>query len=649
MPRGPRGGGKAAPKKYITNVIQLTRKAVGYVAFPIDEAKPDQKDIEIYPEHLKGALNGDTVEVELTGLFPRPKGKVVKVVSRAKEEFVCTIKAGQAVAADIKFYRPITLTDGAQFEDGQKVLVKLVNFDGTKDPTGVVVKNLGNAGEHRVEMNAIVLEHGFATEFPPEVEAEANEIEKNHSSIIASEIPKRLDCRDKITFTIDPKDAKDFDDAISVEELPDGTYEIGVHIADATYFCVPDTAIDDEAVKRGTSVYLVDATIPMLPHQLSGNVCSLKADEDRLAFSAIFKMNKQGEVLDRKFAKSVICSNRRFTYEEAQEILDNQSGEYLKELNVLRDLARVMRKSREQSGAIDFGDNEVRFTLDEKGKPIAITRKVRIETNLLIEEFMLLCNKEVSTFVSKLAKEKPEKGYTFLYRIHDEPKEDRVADLTTFAHAMGYDFAHKKRKPNAKDIQKLLRDIEGKPEERLIRTATLRSMAKAIYSTKNIGHFGLSFEYYSHFTSPIRRYPDMLAHRILFSHLNGSPITKRELGNLEKMCIAASEQEARAVDAERESIRYKQVEYMEGHIGEIFEGVISGVTDWGIYVEEDKTGADGLVRVATLGDDFYNYSQKEYALVGARKKQKFALGDRVRIKLTAADLSARTLDFELVR
>ncbi len=656
MSTGSKRGAQEVSKKHIEGILSINRRGAGYLAFDPTAVKGAAKateDIEITNEQLKGALNGDTVEVELTGLFPRPKGKVVKIIERAKEEFICTLetKGGTLVAvpADQRFYRPIQLADASKFAEGEKVLVRLISFDGKEDPTGTIVEHLGKAGEHRVEMNAIVMEHGFSTSFPPEVEREAQAIEDNYANIIAAEIPKRLDFRESTTFTIDPKDAKDFDDALSVEALPNGEFEIGVHIADATFFCVPGTEIDTEAVKRGTSVYLVDATIPMLPHQLSGNVCSLKADEDRLAFSAIFRMDKNGVVQERKFAKTVIRSNRRFTYEEAQEILDKQSGEYITELNILRDLSRTMRAKREKEGAIDFGDNEVRFTLDENGKPISIVRKERIETNLLIEEFMLLCNREVSLYVSKLAQKLPQKGYTFLYRIHDAPKEDRIEELTIFVRAMGYDFAHNKKKPSAKDIQGLLKQIEGKPEEHLIRTATLRSMAKAVYSTKNIGHFGLSFEYYTHFTSPIRRYPDMLAHRILASHLNGHPITKNEMSMLEKMCLTASAQEARAVEAERESIRYKQVEYMMGKIGETFSGTISGVTDWGLYVQEDISAAEGLVRVRTIGNDFFNYSKKEYALVGERTKQKFTLGDRVKVKLVAADLSARTLDFELVR
>jgi ribonuclease R len=473
-----------------------------------------------------------------------------------------------------------------------------------------------------------------------------------HAETIEKEAAHRSDFRGTATFTIDPPDAKDFDDALSIRKLPDGTMEIGIHIADVSYFVREGTKLDDEAQKRGTSVYLVDATIPMLPHELSGNVCSLRPDEDRLAFSTIVKITPRGEVLERRFERTIICSQKRFTYEEAQKVLDAQSGVFLEELNTLRSLARILRKQREEKGAIDFGDNEVRFTLDEQGTPLSVTRKERIETNLLVEEFMLLANREVAQFVSHKAAAVPERGLIFLYRIHDEPKQDRIEELSTFVRAIGYEFGRtsgdKHKKYSARDIAGLLEQIKGKPEEHLIRTATLRSMAKAIYSTKNIGHFGLAFEYYTHFTSPIRRYPDVLAHRILASHLGGKPITRSEFIHLEKLCLSASEQEAKAVDAERDSIRYKQVEYMSSKVGQTFEGVISGVTDWGIYVEEKESASEGLVRVRTIGDDFYNYSQKEYALIGQRSKKKYALGDRVRVRLVAADLIARQLDFELV-
>ena len=627
-------------KKNITGIVQVTRKGTGYLPW-----ETGKEDIEIFPEKLNGALNGDQVEVEILSLFPRPRGRVKKIVARAKTEFVCTVKGGQVLADDQRFNEPIQV--GGVPVDGTKILVELISYDG-KIAKGKILETIGKAGEHRAEMNAIVMEHGFKTSFSPEVEKEADELEKNHSNIIAEELPKRKDYRALTTMTIDPITAKDFDDALSLRELPDGKYEVGIHIADASFFAKPGTAIGEEAQKRGTSVYLVDATIPMLPHALSAGIASLKPDEDRLAFSAVFVLDKNANVLERTFTKSVICSDKRFSYEEAQEVLDKQNGPYLAELNVMLKLATIIRKQRADEGAIDFGDNEVRFELDEQGKPLSVTRKTRIDTNWLIEEFMLLANREVATYISKLAAKVPGSNMVFLYRIHDEPKADRIEELATFVRAIGYEFNKKKKGGyGAKDIQSLLQQIEGKPEAALIRTATLRSMAKAIYSTKNIGHFGLSFTYYTHFTSPIRRYPDMLVHRILASHLDGHPLTNKEFGDLEKLCIAASGQEAKAGQAERDSIKYKLVEYMTGKVGQTFDALISGVTDWGLYVEDKATSAEGLVRVRSIGNDFYNYSAKEYALVGQKTQKKYALGDSVRVRLVAADLSARQLDFEL--
>ncbi len=644
MPQGHKGGPHKAQaaKKNISGIVQVTRKGTGYMAWPDDSTK---EDIEIFPEKLSGALNGDQVEVELLSLHPRPRGRVARVVSRAKTEFVATVKAGLVIPDDQRFNTPINV--GSAQAEGTKLLVELISYDG-KVAKGKVVEMIGRAGEHRTEMNAIVLEHGFRTSFSAEVEKEAAELEKNHAQIIKDELPKRADYRGLTTMTIDPADAKDFDDALSLRELPDGTYEVGIHIADASFFAKPGTAIGEEAQKRGTSVYLVDATIPMLPHALSAGIASLKPGEERLAFSAVFILDKNANVLERTFSKSVIKSDKRFSYEEAQAVLDTQNGPYLKELNTLLRLATVMRKQRADEGAIDFGDNEVKFELDPSGKPLRVVRKQRIDTNWLIEEFMLLANREVATYISNLAKKVPEKNYVFLYRIHDEPKQDRIEELGTFVRAVGYEFNKRKKGGyGAKDIQKLLQQIEGKPESALIRTATLRSMAKAIYSTKNIGHFGLSFEYYTHFTSPIRRYPDMLVHRILASHLEGNPITRREYGDLEKMCLNASEQEGKAVQAERDSIKYKLVEYMQGKVGQTFDALISGVTEWGLYVEDKESSAEGLVRVRTIGNDFYNYSPKEYALIGQKTQKKYALGDSVRVRLVAADLSARQLDFEL--
>ena len=648
-------------KKLLSGIVEVTRKGTGYLPWT-----DDKEDIEIFPEKLSGALNGDQVEVEILSLFPRPRGRVAKVVSRAKTEFVCTVKGGLVIPDDQRFNIPINV--GAAQAEGTKLLVELISYDG-KVAKGKVLETIGKAGEHRTEMNAIVLEHGFRTSFSAEVEKEATELEKNHAQIIAAELPKRADYRDLPTMTIDPVDAKDFDDALSLRELPDGKFEVGIHIADASFFAKPGTAIGEEAQKRGTSVYLVDATIPMLPHALSAGIASLKPDEERLAFSAVFILDKNANVLERSFSKSVIRSDKRFSYEEAQELLDKTAAQvsvaepsearstqrdFAEVLHTLHSLAKKMRDRRADEGAIDFGDNEVKFELDKDGRPLKVIRKKRIDTNWLIEEFMLLANREVATHISNLAKKVPESGYVFLYRIHDEPKQDRIEELATFVRAIGYEFNSRKgRLPagrqgyGAKDIQKLLQQIEGKPEAALIRTATLRSMAKAIYSTKNIGHFGLSFEYYTHFTSPIRRYPDMLVHRILASHLDKKPITRREYGDLEKMCIAASEQEGKAVQAERDSIKYKLVEYMMGKVGQTFDALVSGVTEWGLYVEEKSSSAEGLVRVRTIEDDFYNYSPKEYALVGQKTQKKYALGDALRVKLVAADLASRQLDFEL--
>lgn len=660
MPRKSSGGarGSEGPKKRVAGIVQVTRKGTGYLPWPMEDPRrdADAADIEIFPEKLNGALNGDQVEAEILSLFPRPRGRVKAIIERSKTEFICTVRDGKVVPDDKRF--PVAISVGGKVVEGEKLLVALFSFDG-EVAKGKVKEVLGKAGEHRVEMNAIVMEHGFRTSFSPEVEKEATDLEARHSQIIQEELPKRADFRNLPTMTIDPVDAKDFDDALSVRELPDGTIEVGVHIADASFFAQPGTAIGKEAQRRGTSVYLVDATIPMLPHALSAGIASLKPNEDRLAFSAMFVMDKNAKVLNRRFTRSVIRSDKRFSYEEAQSVLDAQNGPHLAELNTLYKLARIMRDRRSDEGAIDFGDNEVKFELGPSGEPLRVVRKRRIDTNWLIEEFMLLANREVASYISALAAKIPQQKMVFLYRIHDEPKSERIEELATFVRAIGYEFNKRgKGGPSsakategsygAKDIQKLLRDIEGKPEEHLIRTATLRSMAKAIYSIKNIGHFGLSFTHYTHFTSPIRRYPDMLVHRILASHLDGHPLTQREFGDLEKLCIAASEQEAKAVNAERESIRYKLVEYMSTKVGQTFDAVISGVTEWGLYVEEKESSAEGLVRIRTIGDDFYTHSAKEYALVGERTKKKYSLGDKVRVKLTNADLSTRQIDFELV-
>lgn len=636
-------------KKEFEGVIAVSARGTGYLVW---DASATIGDIEIPKEKLAPALNGDTVAVKTTTIVQgRMQGEVLKVIERAKEEFVGTVAEQNGVqvvlAADRRVYAPIRLEPGDKpLIVGTKVLVRL---SGWKDgPVGHLLEIIGRAGEHRVEMNAIVLEHGFRTEFPVEVAREAQEIEREHAASIASEAPNRLDFRGTTTFTIDPADAKDFDDALSIKELPDGLYEVGIHIADVTHFVRHGMALEEEARKRATSIYLVDATIPMLPHELSGNVCSLKQDEDRLTFAAIFIMDKEGRVKERTFARTIIRSNKRFTYEEAQEVLDKKAGPYLDELLTLRGIARKLNAQRKKEGAIEFDQDEVKFILDDKGVPIKVIRKVRIETNSLIEEFMLLANREVAAYVSKLAEKVPEQKLAFIYRIHDIPKPDRIDELSTYLRAIGYELEKKKgARLTARDINELFEEIEGTPEEQLIKTATIRSMAKAIYSTRNIGHFGLSFTYYTHFTSPIRRYPDMLVHRALATHLGGEPIKREEYATLEKLAIHSSEQEAKAVSAERDSIKYKQVEFMQPKIGQVFEAIVSGVAEWGIYVEEQESKADGLVRVRSLGGDYFQYDKKKYAMVGNRTGKKFSLGDTVKVKLLSADLSTRQIEFAL--
>jgi ribonuclease R len=639
-------------KRDFEGIIAVSARGTGYLPW---EASETLGDIEIPKEKLSPALNGDMVKVRTTGIREgRMQGEVYEVLERAKEEFVGTVgpmqDGVQAVAADDKrVYAPIRLEQSdKELIPGTKVLVKL---SGWKDggPVGYIEEVIGRAGEHRVEMNAIVLEHGFRTEFPVNVAREAQDIEHEHAATIAAEALNRLDFRSTTTFTIDPADAKDFDDALSIRELPDGLYEIGVHIADVTFFVRPGMALEEEARKRATSIYLVDATIPMLPHELSGNVCSLREKEDRLTFSAIFTMDKEGRVKERKFARTIINSDKRFTYEEAQAILDKKDGLFLKELTTLRDLGRKLNAQRKKEGAIEFDQDEVKFVLDDMGKPIKVVRKVRIETNSLIEEFMLLANREVAAYVSKLAEKLPEQKLAFIYRIHDIPKPDRIDELSTYLRAIGYELEKRKgQRLTARDINELFEEIKGTPEEQLIKTATIRSMAKAIYSTKNIGHFGLSFTYYTHFTSPIRRYPDMLVHRAVAQHLSGEPMKREEYATLEKLAIHSSEQEAKAVSAERDSIKYKQVEYLQPKVGQTFDAIVSGVADWGVYVEESESKADGLIRVRSLGGgDYYQYDKKRYAMVGTRTGKRFSLGDKVKVKLLSADLTTRQIEFGL--
>jgi len=461
------------------------------------------------------------------------------------------------------------------------------------------------------------------------------------------EISTRRDFRDTLTFTIDPEDAKDFDDALSYKEIPDGTTEIGIHIADVSHYVRPGTALDKEALKRGLSVYLVDRTIPMLPEVLSNDICSLNPNENKLTFSAVFIIDKDAKIISKWFGKTIINSDKRFTYEEAQKSITTETGEFHHELKTLNTIAKVFREAKFRNGAIDFEADEVKFKLDENGKPLGVYRKQRFDAHKLVEEFMLLANREVAEYIYKKSENKAD--LSSIYRIHDSPEGGRILELSIFLKALGYELrVDKGGKVTSKDINALLKKVEGQAEESLIKTATIRSMAKAVYDTGNIGHFGLAFEYYTHFTSPIRRYPDLIVHRILHHHLNGGKIPTREFSRLQKIANDSSEKEIRAASAERESIKLKQVEYMQEHIGETFEGIISGVTEWGIYIEEINTKCEGMVKLRDLKDDYYSLDEKNYAIIGTKSKKKLSLGGKVTFKVIGADPEQKTLDYSLV-
>jgi len=640
---------EAAEHSHAEGVIFVNRRGRGYIK---DERFPE--DIEIQSRELNTALNGDTVRVELMGRTDkRIQGSVEKVLRRDKTKFVGTLETESGGyflrPDDAKIHVDITLRTSqvSTLSPGTKLYVKIEDWTNSrKNPIGNVLEVLGTAGEHEVEMQSIVFEHGFETTFPRRIEEEAEQIASKKK--ITEKDNSRRDMRGITTFTIDPYDAKDFDDALSVNRLENGDVEIGIHIADVTHYVRPGSHLEEEAQGRATSIYLVDRTIPMLPEVLSNDVCSLVQGEDRRTFSAIFVLDSEANIKERWFGETIMHSNKRFTYEEAQKILDNKAGVLYNELHTLDKLAKKLRAKRSNNGMVEFDQDEIGFKLDKNGKPLDIYKKVRQNTNRMIEDFMLLANEEVATHMYKHSKKTSGKDNVFVYRIHDAPNPEKIEELGIFIRAIGYDFDTNGGKVTAKRINKLFDEIKGKPEENLIKVATIRSMAKAVYSTNNIGHFGLAFKYYTHFTSPIRRYPDMMVHRILKNHLNGTKVSDKEIAEYNHFAIKSSEREVEAVRAERDSIKYKQVEYMQNKIGEEFNGIITGVTEWGVYVEETRTKAEGLVRMSTLGDDYYSLDSKQYRVVGERSKKKFALGDTVKIKLKSADLDMRTLDFVFV-
>lgn len=638
--------------KTLSGTIALNARGTGFLAHP------DYKtDIEILPENRNSAQHGDTVSIEVTHTSRgRTQGRVLKVSERARNTFVGVVIKGDTglyLKADArKMSDPILIDSPGNVKVHDKVAVRVEQWKTNLGfPRGKVVHEIGKAGAHNTEMEAIVIEGGFEIGFPKDVEKEAREIRDQQESLMQEELKVRRDMRSITTFTIDPVDAKDFDDALSIETLANGDLEIGVHIADVSFYVREGGALDREALKRSFSVYLVDRTIPMLPEILSNDLCSLNPNTDKLAYSAVFKIDSSGKVYDRWFGRTVIHSDKRFTYEEAQEIIERQSGKYHKELLALNALAKDMQRYRRKKGAIDFGDDEVRFVLDDNGKPIDVMRRVRKDAHKLVEEFMLLANREVATYFYNLHQKKKTKdqGLPLIYRVHDVPDAERVANLAVFVRALGFELPADTKNLSAKDINALLERVQGDAREQLIKTAALRTMAKAVYTTKNtIGHFGLSFKYYTHFTSPIRRYPDLVVHRMLDMCQQRQNFDTTLWKKLEGIAERASGQEKKAVDAERASIKYKQVEYMSERIGEDFTGTVTGVTEWGVYVAEDNSKSEGMIKVRDLPDDYYNLDEKNYALVGERTRRIFTLGDSLHIRVASANLEQRSIDYVLV-
>lgn len=634
-------------KDTVTGVIDFAANGNAYVAVDgLDE------DIFIHQKNVKDALQGDTVLV-VTYHFKGKKleGSVLEVLERANDTFVGTFQYVEQkefgfVVIDKKqintdIFIPKSKFNGAQ--NGEKVVAKMLFWDeNSKNPEGEIIQVLGVPGEHETEIHSILAEYGLPYEFPAEVEQEADRIDRK---ISATEVKKRRDMRKVLTFTIDPKDAKDFDDALSLQKLENGNWEVGVHIADVSHYVRPGTILDDEAYKRATSVYLVDRVVPMLPEVLSNNVCSLRPNEEKFTFSAVFELNDNAEIQNQWFGRTVIYSDRRFTYEEAQERIETGKGDLAEEILTLDRLAKILRKGRLKNGAIAFDRSEVKFNLNENNEPIGVYFKISKDANHLIEEFMLLANRKVSEFVS-LKKNGGDSGNTFVYRIHDDPDPAKLMALKDFVGTFGYKMNLANTKKVAESMNKLLSEVKGKGEENMIETLAMRTMSKAVYSTENIGHYGLAFSHYSHFTSPIRRYPDLVAHRLLQHYLDGgkSP-NAAEYEDMMKHCSAM---ERLASDAERDSIKFMQVKFMEKHIGEVFEGVISGTADFGFWVEIPENGAEGLIKLRDLTDDSYYHEPKSHTIVGKRTGKEYQLGDRVKIKVLKANLIAKQLDFKII-
>ncbi len=631
-------------EQHISGRIDFTSSGAAYVI-------TSEKDADIYIEkgRTKDALNGDTVKI-LVNSFPgrRKEGVVVQVIERKRNDFVGTAQVTPKnifVVADnhkihVDFFIP--RDKSKDVKDGQKVLINLLKWNQAEpSPIAEITEVLGYPGSHTTEMHAIMAEYGLPEHFPDAIEKAAKSIPTN---ITKEEIAKRKDFRGILTFTIDPHDAKDFDDALSFRKLDNGNYEVGVHIADVTHYVKPGSTIDDEGLERATSVYLVDRVIPMLPEVLSNFVCSLRPKEEKLCFAAVFEMDTDANIKNEWFGRTVIFSDRRFAYEEVQEIIEKKKGDHVEEVLILDSLAKKLRERRSKNGSLFFDKEEVKFHLDDMGKPMGVYFKVQMDAHKLIEDFMLLANKQVATLLNKAHENKQKhKQLPAVYRVHDSPSNDKLTDLSNFVGKFGYTMNTQNKKTVTQSINKLLQDVKGKPEQGTIEILTIRSMPKAVYTTKNIGHYGLGFDFYTHFTSPIRRYPDMLVHRLLEAHLAGGKYSNEE--ELENFCKHSSDQEKMAAEAERASIKYKQVEFLLDKVGQVFLAVISGVTEWGIYAEILENKCEGMIRPRDMKDDYYTFDEDNYRYVGKRTGKTYRLGDKVMIEVKDADMLKKQLTF----
>lgn len=611
----------------------------------------DKEAIFVAERNSMHALNGDRVKINIAASRKgqEPEAEVIEILEQKEQVFIGTLQVDKTVAflkTDSKFlacdiFIPKNKLKGGK--SGDKAIVQITDWpDDDKNPRGAVVDILGRTGENNAEIHAILAEFGLPYKYPEAVTKAADKI---GGEITPEELAKREDFRKVTTFTIDPKDAKDFDDALSIQRLPNGNWEVGVHIADVTHYVTPGSVIDKEAQSRATSVYLVDRVVPMLPEHLCNGICSLRPNEEKLAFSCILELDDNANVVNHRIGRTVIESDRRFTYEEAQEVIETGEGDYKEEILTLDRLAKALRAQRFENGSVDFDREEVRFDIDETGHPIDVYFKVSKDANKLIEEFMLLANRTVAATIGKT--EKRRKSKAFVYRVHDQPDPIKLTELAGIARTFGYKIKTTGSAAEInRSINKMLRDVKGQGEENYLSVLAIRSMAKAIYTTENIGHYGLGFDYYTHFTSPIRRYPDMMVHRLLERYLSGGRSVAHD--KLEEQCNHSSAMEQLAANAERSSIKYKQVEYMRDRLGQEFEGMISGVTEWGLYVELTENKCEGLVPMRELADDYYDFDEKNYCLRGRRRGNTYRLGDMVRIRVANANLDRKQLDFVIV-